>query len=722
MMANNNGDSVERVEALLNARNVVIVGASDRPGSWAPRSWRNLQRFNYPGKVFPMNPSRDTIWETRCYATFDELPEKPDHLLVMVPARFVCQMLRDGKLAGARSATIITAGFSEADDEGSRARAEELAATIAETGLAVSGPNCLGNFNGVARFVTMPDDRPQRCEAGAIAIVGQSGGLVMALKRTLEERGMDSGFAITSGNEAGLTTADYIHYFAQEPNTRLIVCYLESVRDPDNFLAACRAAKKVGKPVLVVKLGSSDEGRAAAMAHTGALAGSVSAFDAIAGDAGVIRVNTLDDVIEAAELFLHVPLPRGPRVGAITVSGGLRGMMLDAAAANGIEFPKLSRKTNGELRKLLGVGSIIGNPLDSGFAALSSKEVYVKCIEIVLADPNVDTVLVQEELTRAPGTERKEINLRAVNEVAGRVKKPIAFVTMVSHSLTDHSRMLRATLPHLAFLQEPDKALRAVGSVADYAASLKVKRRAAKVPAAPAALTRVLSRAKGICGSTPLSEVDSKALLRAYGLKMPKEKLTKNTADAVSAAKKIGYPVVMKAVGAALTHKTEIGGVLLNNGSGVDVRKGFAALKRAVAGVNDGIDAEMDGVLVAEQVSGGIELVIGASRDPEMGPFIMMGSGGIALELYRDVAFAAPVFDEAGARALIARTKASRLIEGFRGSDPLDIAALVKALIAVSRLAVDLGDALDSIDINPFLLRRRGGVALDALVVLSGEA
>ncbi len=708
-------DSIRKVEALLNARNVVLVGASDRQGSWPPRSWRNLQRFSYPGPVYPVNPSRDEIFGVRCYPDLAALPEKPDHLLVMVPARVVCQTLRDGAAAGARSATVITAGFSESSDPASLARAAELAATIEETGLAVSGPNCLGNFGGVTRMVTMPDDRPQRCEAGSIAIVGQSGGLVMALKRTLEERGMDCGFAVTSGNEAGLTTADYIHYFAQEPHTRLIISYLESVRDPENFLAACQAAKRAGKPVIVVKLGSSDEGREAAMAHTGALAGSVAAFDAIAGDAGAIRVRTLDDAIEAAEFFVHVPLPKGPRIGAITVSGGLRGLLLDTAAANGIDFPPLSKKTDAALRKLLGVGSILGNPLDSGFAALTSKEIYVKCIEIMLADPNFDAVLVQEELTRAPGTERKEENLRAVNELAGRAKKPVGFVTMLSHSLTDHSRALRATLPHLAFLQEPDKALRAVGNVARYATGLKAKQRRVRRVDPPPALNRALSRAENSAGPTPLSEVESKKLLRAYGVRTPKEKLVRTAADAVNAAKSIGYPVALKAVGSALTHKTEMGGVLLNNRTAADVRKGFASLDRIV-GEHGG-----DGVLVAQQVSGGVELVIGASRDPEMGTFVMLGSGGVALELYRDVAFAAPVLDEASAEALIAKTKAATLIDGFRGAEPLDRKALIGALISVSRLALDLGDALDSIDVNPFLLRPRGGLALDALVVLAGD-
>ena len=707
------------VEALLNPRNVVIVGATDRPGNWPQRCARNLARYGYGGAVYPLNPRREEVWGTRCYRGYAELPEPPDHLVVFVPAPFVEATLREGAAAGARSATVVSSGFDEVPDPVAIERGRQLSAAIAELGIAVSGPNCLGNFNGGARFVTMTDNRPQRTEPGPIAVVGQSGGLVMALKRTLEERGMDVGYIVTSGNEAGLKTADYVEYFAADPQTRVIVSYLETVREPERFLAACAAAKKAGKPVIVVKLGTSDNGRAAALAHTGGLAGSIAAFDAIAGDYGVVRVATLDDVVEMAEYLLHARLPRGEGLGAMTFSGGLRGVLLDQAEVNGLSFPPLAQKTRRRLEKLLGVGTVIGNPLDSGFGALSSHETYIRCVETLLGDPGIDTLLLQEELLRAPEGGNKEQNMRAVNALAARAKKPIAFVTMISHGLNDYARDLRDGLRNVAFLQEADKSLRTVRSVISYAERLSRKAavKGRERPGAPAAVRRVLARPGGRAGPMPLPEVDSKTLLRAYGIRTPRERLAGSAAEAVRIARAIGFPVVLKAAGAELTHKSDAGGVLLNNGTVAAVREGYGAVLRNVARKARGV--ALDGVLVAEQVAGELELVIGASRDPEMGTIVMFGSGGVALELYRDVAFAAPALDEASAEALVAHTRASRLIDGYRGSPALDRKALVKAVMAVSRLACDLGDRLESIDVNPFVLRRRGGVALDALVVLA---
>jgi len=710
------------IAALLNPRNIVIVGASDKPGNWAERSWNNLHRYGFKGAVYPINPGRDEVWGSKCYRSFDDLPEKPDHVLVLVPARFVSATLKDAAAAGARSATVISSGFGEMPEPAAIKLCEELAETVRETGLAVSGPNCLANFSGGEKVVTMVDNRTLRTEPGPVAIIGQSGGLVMALKRTLEERGMDVGYIVTSGNEAGLTTADYIEYFAANPQIKVIISYLESVRDPQKFLAACEAAKSVGKPVIVLKLGTSDSGRAAAMAHTGALAGSVAAFDAIAGDAGVIRVSNLDDVIEASEYFLHAPLPSGKGVGAITFSGGLRGLLLDHAEANNLSFPPLAAKTKRRLSELLGVGSIIGNPLDSGFAALNSEETYINCVRAMLDDPGIHTLMLQEEIPRAPGAERKVEYIRAVNALAAKAKKPITYVTMISHSMNDYSRDIRNDFRNVAFLQEADKALRAVRAVTSYAerkANRKPKARKIKPQAIPAAVTRSIAKAQKQTGLVPLSEIESKKLIRAYGIKTPKEKLATSGAEAARIARDIGMPVVLKATGAELTHKSDVGGVLLNNNTLASVRDGFTTINRNVAAKAKG--ATLDGVMVAQQVKGEIELVIGASRDPEMGPFVMFGSGGVALELYRDVAFAAPTLDEASANALIDRTAAAQLINGYRGAEPLDRSAVIKALIAVSRLAVDLGDHIDSIDMNPFVLKRRGSVALDALVVLAGE-
>jgi acetyltransferase len=698
-----------KVAALLNPKNIVIVGATDRPGNWSFRVWRNLKRYNFPYPVYPFNPGRETVWDTRCYRSFADLPEPPDHLVVLIPAHAVPDALADAARAGARSATVMTSGFDEGQDEAAAQLTQRLTRVIAETGLAVSGPNCLGNLHAPAMLMTMPDDRPQKVARGSVAIIGQSGGIAMALKRTLEERGVDSGSVITSGNETGLTTADYVAYFTGQPGVKAIVCYLESVHGAAAFLAAAREARANGKAVVVVKLGASDQGRAAALAHTGRLAGSMEAFDAVAGAAGVIRVRNLDAAVEAVEYLVHVPSPRGSGLGAITFSGGLRGMLLDAAAAHGLAFSPLSGKTIRRLESLVTVGTIVGNPMDAGFAALTSQDAYLRCIETLLADSRVDTLLLQEELPRGPGTERKESNLRAVNEIAARVGKPIAFFAMISHGLTDYSRALRAELPNVAFLQEIDKSLAAVRSVIDYAARpVAVAAVKASPPQAKRQLARSLARPGGA-----LNEVESKALLKAYGIGHPEEGVARSEREAVGLAKKIGFPVVAKAVSAALAHKSDAGAVKLNLTSAKVVRAAYADLGKIAKRAR----VILDGVLIAEQVSDGIELVLGVHRDPEMGPVILFGAGGVELELHRDVALAAPPLDEESALALIARTRVSKIIAGYRGKPPLDKKALVKALIGLSQLATDAGARLESIDVNPFLLKRRGGLALDALVV-----
>lgn len=715
-------DSRAMVESLLYPKNVVIVGASDRPGNWAYRAWRNLVKYEYPGAIYPFNPGRDEIWDMRCYKSFEDLPEKPDHLLIVIPAPFVADTLRAAGRAGARSATVMTAGFDESPDPEGQKHAADLRAALEETGIAISGPNCMGNISGHAQYMTLTDDRPQRVGPGPVAAIGQSGGLVMALKRSLEERGVQTGYLVTTGNETGLTTADYIRFFATDPRTKVVVSYLESVHDPENFISAVREARDNGKPVVICKLGATAEGRAAALAHTGALAGSMEAFEAIAGNAGALRVRTLDDAVEAVEFLLHAHLPKGNRIGAITFSGGLRGMLLDVAAFNGLKYPPLAAKTKARLQKVLGVGTIIGNPLDSGFAGLSSAEIYIECVRAMLDDPSIDLLLLQEELPRAPGSERKETNLCNVNALAGKSKKPIAMVTMVSHGQSEHSQKLRAGLRNIPFQQEIDKTLRTARSVTDYAIRLGLP--PARPPKAPkgakAKLDRILKKLPKSKKPIALTEVDSKALFRAYGLKTPKEKVATSATEAARAATAIGFPVVLKVVSAQITHKSDVGGVKVGLANAAAVRKGFADIMRSVRRHAKG--AEIDGILVAEMVKGGHELVLGASHDPEMGSVLMFGSGGIALELFKDVAFAAPPLDARRAIALINQTAVAQIIKGYRGAAPMDRDAVVKSLIALSQLVTDLGDRLHSIDVNPFVLRTRGGVALDALVVVAPNA
>jgi acyl-CoA synthetase (NDP forming) len=723
--------SLGKVDALLNPRNIVILGASDTPGNWSQRVWRNVHRYRFPGAVYPLNPRRDQIWDTRCYRSFAALPETPDHVVVVIPAASVPDALIEASRAGARSATVLTAGFAESTDPSAGALSTRLKAVIAQTGLAVSGPNCFGNLHARASLMTMPDDRLQRLANGPVAIIGQSGGLSMSIKRSLEERGIDAGSVVTSGNQAGLSSADYIAYYAMNDDIRVIVAYLESVQNPATFMAACRMARSAGKPIVVMKLGASAEGRAAALAHTGALAGAMEAFDAVAGASGVLRVRTVDDIAEAVEYFLHAPalplLPGGFRLGAITFSGALRGLLLDAAAAHGLSFAALTETTVRRLEAVLGVGTIIGNPLDSGFTGLTNREGYVKCVAAMLDDPGIDLVLLQAELPRAPGMDRAEANMRAVEVIATQAKKPIVQFSIGSHGVSDYGRAFRAQLPHLPCLQEVDKTLRVVRAISDYA------RRATQGPPVlptiashngKVLLEKTLAHAAKLGFGKVLNEVQSKQLLKAYGIRGPKEAVARSAKEAVAIAKRIGFPVVAKGVSAALPHKSDAGAVMLGLDSPAAVRAAYEQIVEAitrVATLTPGREGRrtIEGVLIAEQVSGGIELVLGANLDPEVGPVILFGTGGIALELYRDVALAPPPLDEGRALALIDATRAGQLVRGYRGRPALDLKAAVAALIGLSGLMMDAGTRIQSIDINPFLLRKRGGVALDGLVVLA---
>jgi acetyltransferase len=707
-------NKIAKIDSLLNPRNIVIAGASDKAGNWSPRILRNLMRYNYSGPIYPLNPARDEVWNRRCYRNFQQLPEPPDHILVLVPAPYVPQMLRDGAAAGARSATVITAGFSESTDPERKVLGEELRRVIEETGLAVSGPNCLGNFNASASLFTLPDDRQQQFTPGPVAIVAQSGGIVLALKRTLEERGIATGMLVTSGNETGLTAADYIAYYVQQPSVRVIVAYLEAIHDSKVFLLALQSARAAGKPVIIFKLGASEEGRAAAAAHTGALAGSVEAFDAVAGVAGAIRARNMDDLVETVEFLVHAPKPNGNRLAAITYSGGMRGLIVDAAAAHGLTFPALSDQSRELLQPFMQPGAIVNNPLDGGLGAAGGVDVFLKCVDTYLNDPNFDILLLQEELPREAGTRRAEMVLRKVNEMAGKANKPVAFISVLSYGVNEFARSVRAELPHLAIMQEPDRALRAIKNATNYYARMAE-------PLVPAhqrnsAGELILTELMPQFGQAALDEPSSKRLLSAYGIHGPKEALVQTADDAISAARSIGYPVVAKLVSSTITHKSDIGGVLLNLQTDDDVTKAFQHIQRLI--INHPQKPVFEGVLIAQMVKGGIELVLGAACDPEMGPVLMFGSGGVTIELTKDVAFAPLPLNETTARNLISRTKVSSLIKGYRGQMPYDEQSLIKALIGLSQLASDCGDKLVSIDINPFTVQQSGGIALDALIIL----
>ena len=702
------------LERLFNPRNVVLVGASDRPGHWSGRVWLNLERFGFPGRVFPVNPNRAEIWGAACYPDIASLPEPPDHLAIFVPKERLSQVLSDGIGRGMSGATIYAAGFGEGDDAAGRRLAAELKAQASAAGIAVVGPNCMGLACGNSRFSTVPDESLQELGPGAVAVITQSGALCTSINRAINDVGITLGYLISCGNQIVCTMADYIDYLADDPLLKVILCYVEGLPDARRFFAATARAHRQGKVTVVVKIGSSDAGRAAALAHTGSLAGNTKAFDTVARYAGVVRLDSLEDGVEAVEYLARTRLPRGERIAVMTNSGALRSLTTEASERTGAKLVAFSETTRTGLAKLLDDPKV-SNPVDTKVTLPT--EQYMNCVEAIAAAPEVDLLLVAEDLPREDGLERKVKNLQGLDgwvAQRGEAGPPIALFTSLTFNTTEYMAKLRSTLPHLSILREPEKTLRVVRALATFGARRSVALPAGGPPGNAKLIAEWKARAQKLSKPTALNEANSKALLAAYGIHAPAEKVVATPEEAVTAAREIGFPVVLKAVASSVPHKSDAGLVLLGLADADAVLAGARTLQDRSRALN----APLEGILVAQQVSDGLETVLGIHHDPEVGPVVMFGFGGVMVELFKDVAFGPPQLDRAAAGEMIDATRAGQLVTGFRGSAPRDRVALCDALVNLGRLARDLGDVIEAVDVNPFLVRGEGAFALDALVVL----
>lgn len=696
-----------KVEALLSPRNVVLVGASDRPGHWSARVHSNLARYGFAGNVYLVNPKRDQLFGERAYSSVADLPEAPDHLAIFVPAGVTIDVLAEAAACGARSATLFAAGFGEGGSAEGRARGERLRAVLHETGIAAAGPNCMGIASGHSRLVTIADENLEILGPGQIAVIAQSGLLCASFARALTDRDLSVAYLISCGNQIGLTIADYVSYFAADPLLKVVIVYVEALPDAAAFFAAARAARAAGKTIVAIKAGVSEEAKSAALAHTGSLTGSSEAFDVFAAEAGIVRVGSLEDAVEAAEFLSRAPRPRGPRGAYVTHSGALKTLMSDAAVASGLEFAALVPATRARLAQAMGPDADIANPLDT--KKTQPAETLAAIVKTLREADEVDFVVLTEELPRVAGVARKIANFEVLEaSMADDTGAPLAVLAPIKVRDNDYTIGFRHELSHLPILNDLGKSFRTLAAMAKTAAP-RVR------PPALAAIDIADLLPPGGDGPVALTETASKAILSRYGVRIAKESVAASADEAVAAAEAIGYPVVLKAVAAAITHKSDAGLVRLGLSRAADVRAVHDELVATCAGLG----VETEGVLVAEQVTGGVEMVLGLQRDPEFGPVLMVGMGGIWLELFADVAFASVDLDRDGALAAIARTKAHRLLSGYRGSAPVDVIALADAMVALARLGRDHGDIIEAVDINPILVRSDGAVALDGLVILT---
>ncbi len=704
------------IERLLNPRNVALVGASDRDGHWSKRVWDNLHRFGFRGAVFPVNPNRKEVWGTACFNSFDMMPEPPDHLAIFTPADTALDVIRRGVAAGARSATIYAAGFGEGGDADGARLAAELGELLAGSGLTAVGPNCMGVASGRSGFTTIPDETLQEFAPSPIAVVSQSGAMCAMINRAINQLGHKVALLVSCGNQIGCKISDVIDYCADQPELRVILCYVESIPDADRFLHAARRARQNGKAVVAIKIGGSEEARASALAHTGALAGSAAVFDAFASTAGIIRLKSIEDAVEAIEFLVRVPLPRGRDVAVMTISGALRSLITEAADRTGARLARFSAETRNALKDVLGVAGV-DNPLDTRRTLPTHQ--YASCLDILVKAPEVGVVLVAEELPLVEGIERRVANLHVLRDVARRAQdagKPVAMFTPLTLGLSDYGRRVRGDMPHVPVLRETEKALRVIHAVGEAMTHPTHSGEFFASPGQSPFAREWRARAAALSGPTALDEVESKRLLQAYDIPLPPERCVGTLAEAEQTSCDIGFPIVLKAVCDTIAHKSDAGLVILGVSDVEAVRQGVATLQARC----EALGVEMGGILLAKQMSGGSETVLGIHRDPEMGAVVMFGMGGIWIELFSDVSFAPPYLDHAQAAAMIKTTRAGKLLEGYRGGRPCDCAALCKALVDLGRLARELGDVMEAVDINPFLVceQGRGAFALDALVVL----
>jgi acetyltransferase len=694
---------------LLRPRAIALVGASPKGGAGA-RILQSNERFGFAVPTWPVNPNYREIAGHRCYASFKELPEVPDCVVVSVPAAAVLDVVGEAAAAGIRGAFVISEGFADAATEAGRELQERLAGLARAADMALAGPNCMGVASLHYGFAATMADVPAQATSGGISLVSQSGGLLNAFAELTGNRGIGVNYLVSSGNEAGLEMADYIAFLADDPATRVIACILEGAKDGRRFRAAVEEAARK-KPMVALKLGRSEFGQRATLAHTGTLAGKHEAFAALFRQNGVALVDTIDALVESAALFDLAPLPQGDRVVMMTVSGGATSLIGDLGEAAGINFPPIPEATNRRVQKILGVERAFGNPLDTvGLPRLRRDGNITAVLQALTDDDGIDVVALVLGM-RAEGWESHQELVDRLAAAARGGRKPVLLVSFMSNSLTRHWRGY-ARANALPLVEDLERGIKAVRHLIDYAA---FRRRVAQSRLATPKQTARIDIA-AIPARRTLTEAESKQILAGAGLPVTRELLARSPAEAARMAAEIGGRVALKIQSPDIPHKSDVGGVHLGARTPAEVET--AARQVLENAKRNCPHAAIDGILVQELVADGVEFILGMTYDAQFGPLIVCGAGGVTVDVFKDAAVLLPPFERQDVTAALAGLKVSKLLNGFRGAPPRDIDALIECCQRFADFVVATDGRFAAIDLNPvFVCARGGGVRIaDALM------
>jgi len=699
------------LERFFNPGSIAIIGASQDFMTISGQPLKHLQSHHYQGRLYPVNPRYQEVAGVKCYPALAGLPETPDLVLILVNAARVADMLQQCGEKGVPYVIIFSSGFSEMGGEGVKLQ-RQLAEIARRYEIGVIGPNCQGMMNvadGVfAGFgsVVFTDYEP-----GRVSMVSQSGGFGFSVMNlSSKDGGLPFRQMVTTGNEIGISTLDFINYYIQDPNTEIIVCYLEGAKDAWRLPEIGQKALAAGKPILMWKVGNTEQGQKAAASHTANLGGAMALYKAAFRQNGIIQVEDIQDVVDYGRAFRNGRLPKGNRLAIITISGGAGILMTDECIGRGMRLADLAPETVAKLREFVPSFGSINNPVDVTAAIFNDLTLINRTLQTIVDDPGVDCIAMINASLQGEIANKIAAEIVAVS---GKTAKPIYIAWSARDVMAPqaYSALEAARIPHY---KSPVRCGRAMAAVSWYA---EAKRRRDRQSGEKALTLSSAGARKALDGRTAdVSEYQAKRILSEYGIAVTQEELATTREQALAVAKRIGYPVAIKVQSPDISHKTEARAVRLNIGSDRELALAFEEVLSNARAYRK--DASIEGVLIQEMVTDGLEAILGVTNDPLFGPAVMFGLGGIFAEVLKDVSFRLAPVTPSVAREMIEEIAGYPVLAGARGRPRADVDALVDAIVRLSALAVDLKDRVAELDINPLFVfaEGRGVKAADALI------
>jgi acyl-CoA synthetase (NDP forming) len=699
------------LERFFNPRAIAIIGASQDLDTISGQPLKFLKSHGYRGRLYPVNPRYQEVAGVKCYSSIADVPEVPDLVLILVNAARVADILRECGVKGVPYVIIFTSGFSEMGGEGVKLQ-RQLTHIAQDHGIGVIGPNCQGMINVAdSVFAGFGSVFNADYEPGAVSMVSQSGGFGFSVMNlSSKDGGLPFRQMVTTGNEIGVSTLDFIDYYIGDPKTEIIVGYIEGLKDAGRLLEVGNRALDAGKPVLMWKVGNTEQGQLAARSHTANLGGEMALYKAAFRQSGIIQVEDIQDVVDYGRAFGGGRLPEGNRLAIITISGGAGILMTDECIACGMRIPKLAPETGEKLRSFVPAYGSLLNPVDVTAAIFNNTELIGQTLQAIVDDPNVDCVAMINASLQG------ELAAKVAEQIvagASRTDKPV-FICWSARDAVAPEAYAALDAARIPRYKSPVRCGRAIAALSWYAEARRrreLQKQEKALVLTSAAARRTLAERTG-----DVSEYVAKRVLADYGIPVTREALAERKDEALAIARSIGYPVALKVQSPDITHKTEARAVRVDVASDGELTAAYDEVLANARAYRKG--AKIEGVLVQEMAQGGVEAIVGVNNDPLFGPAVMFGLGGIFAEALKDVSFRLAPVTASVAREMVEEITGYPLLAGARGRPPADVDALVDAIVRLSALAVDLKDHIGELDINPLFVFAKGkGVkAADALI------